>query len=238
MRGQGRQTSAVTGERHDGRAPFGVHLSCTIEIVTRLCPDGDAPWRACSWVCVSGPAARARASRRVAWSCEFSSSMGAGMWSPRTPRTRRACLGLLRDRTRSYEASLPGRGRRGASVVTVDPGARASTGGRSILNFDARRSVLLSTLGRRERVWSALCCWTGLGSGHGGSLAYTASRHPCVPSSKINGFKAATNLIPCLILTTRNINIHTVPTNMPTKKIVRTSGGGISARLSEQPTAP
>lgn len=94
---------------------------------------------------------RPRASRRVAWSCEFSSSMGAGMWSPRTPRTRRACLGLLRDRTRSYEASLPGRGRRGASIVTVDPGARASTGGRSILNFDARRSVLLCCCRRTER---------------------------------------------------------------------------------------
>jgi hypothetical protein len=134
MRGQGR-SSAVTGERHDGRAPFGVHLSCTIEIVTRLCPDGDAPWRACSWVCVSGPAARARASRRGAWSCEFSSSMGAGMWSPRTPRTRRACLG----------------GGGGARLSSVDHGARASPGGRSILNFDARRSVLLCCCRRTER---------------------------------------------------------------------------------------
>ena len=111
---------------------------------------------------------------------------GCGMWSPRTPRTRRACLGLLRDRTRSYEASLPGRGRRGASVVTVDPGARASTGGRSILNFDARRSVLLCCCrGRteRERVESALCCWTGLGSGHGGSL-FPATRLPVTRASR------------------------------------------------------
>jgi hypothetical protein len=149
MRGQGR-SSAVTGERHDGRAPFGVHLSCTIEIVTRLCPDGDAPWRACSWVCVSGPAARARREGGMELRVQQQHG-GCGMWSPRTPRTRRACLGLLRDRTRSYEASLPGRGRRGASVVTVDPGARASTGGRSILNFDARRSVLLCCCRRTER---------------------------------------------------------------------------------------
>ena len=98
MRGQGR-SSAMTGE-HPLEYPLECEcewstlwstLSCTIEIVTRLCPDGDAPWRACSWVCVSGPAARA--SRRGAWSCEFSSSKGAGMWSPRTPRTRRAGLG-------------------------------------------------------------------------------------------------------------------------------------------------
>lgn len=158
MRGQGR-SSAVTGERHDGRAPFGVHLSCTIEIVTRLCPDGDAPWRACSWVCVSGPAARARREGGM----ELRVQQQHGGWD-------------VEPSYASYEASLPGRGRRGASVVTVDPGARASTGGRSILNFDARRSVLLCCCRRTERarverpvLLDRARLWT---SGHGGSLLH------------------------------------------------------------------
>ena len=170
MRGQGRQTSAMTGERRDGRAPFGVHLSCTIEIVTRLCPDGDAPRRAGSWVCGSGPAARA--SRRWAWSCEFSSSMGAGMWSPRTPRTRRACLG----------------GGGGARLSSFDPGARASTGGRSILNFDARRSVLLCCCRRTERarverpvLLDRARLWTWWIP----ATRLPVTRGPCVPSSRI-----------------------------------------------------
>jgi len=179
MRGQGRQTSAMTGERHDGRAPFGVHLSCTIEIVTRLCPDGDAPWRACSWVCVSGPAARAR---REGWHGVASSAAAWGLGCGALVRLVRGelawdCYEIVRDRTR--RACLGGGG--GARLSSVDPGARASTGGRSILNFDARRSVLLCCCRRteRERVerpvlldrarlwtwWIPLPC-------------YTASRHP------------------------------------------------------------
>ena len=119
---------------------------------------------------------RARVSRRGAWSCEFSSSMGAGMWSPRTPRTRRACLG----------------GGGGARLSSVDPGATGQARGGARFSTLTRDAVCccVAVDGRRESVWSALCCWTGLGSGHGGSLLHTASRHPCVPSSKINGFKA------------------------------------------------
>lgn len=153
MRGQGR-SSAMTGEHPleyplECECEWSTHwstLSCTIEIVTRLCPDGDAPWRACSWVCVSGPAARA--SRRGAWSCEFSSSMGAGMWSPRTPRTRRAGLGR------------GGGGARLSSPWTLARGQ--APGGARLSTFDARVSCCVAVDGRRERVWSALCCWTGL----------------------------------------------------------------------------
>ena len=138
----------------------------------------------------------------------------------------------------SYEASLPGIVTRSYEIVRGELAWEGEAGRVyrrwTLARGQARGGARFSTLtrdavcccvavdGRRERVWSALCCWTGLGSGHQDMVdpCYTASRHPCVPSSKINGFKAATNLIPCLILTTRNINIHTVPTNE-----VRTSGG-------------
>jgi hypothetical protein len=83
----------------------------------------------------------------------------------------------------SYEASWPGtRGRRGASIVPVDPGARASTGGRPIVNFDARVSCCVAVDGRRERVWSALCCWTGLDMVD--PWCSTASRPPVIPTAK------------------------------------------------------
>jgi hypothetical protein len=182
MRGQGRQTSAVTGERHDGRAPFGVHLSCTIEIVTRLCPDGDAPWRACSWVCVSGPAARA--SRRVAWSCEFSSSMGAVGCGAlvRLVRGELAwdCYEIVRDRTR--RACLGGGG--GARLSSQWTLARGQARGGARFSTLTRDAVCccVAVDGRRESVWRAPCV-AGPGSAldnHGGSLLhYTASRHPC-----------------------------------------------------------
>ena len=135
MRGQGRQTSAVTGERHDGRAPFGVHLSCTIEIVTRLCPDGDAPWRACSWVCESGPAARAC---REGGHGVASSAAAWGLGGGALVRLVRGELAWEGEAGRVYRHSGPWP-------------ARASTGGRSILNFDARRSVLLCCCRRTER---------------------------------------------------------------------------------------
>ena len=173
MRGQGRQTSAVTGERHDGRAPFGVHLFCTIEIVTRLCPDGDAPWRACSWVCVSGPAApAARASRRVAWSCEFSSSMGAvgcGALVVRLVRGELAwdCYEIVRG-----ELAWEGEAGRVYRRWTLARGQARGGARFSTLTRDAVCCCVAVDGRRAERVWSALCCWTGLGSGHGGSLLH------------------------------------------------------------------